>query len=736
MKTMLLAGAALAAAVTMTRAYEPPEGVTWSRGQPPPAIGRRAATFTGGSYDEATRTCDATFATGAEVRRWYGTEKLEISDAAVDLSRVEMNQMRLLFSHDAKQPIGVVLTASIQGGVLSGKVQFADTDEGRKYGGMVQRGELTGISVGYNVTQWTRVSDLEADTDEWTATRWELMEVSLVSVPADPFAGVRSAEATPGSPPIADPGAGQRSNEEEDMLTIAQVLALRAQARSLGVAGDAVDAILTRAGITHAEATQEILAAATAARAAATAAPASAVAVVAETSETRAAPAAAAPAPSPNLAVAEGARTLTMAEGLQLRSQAVGFNVEEAVVDEILQRSGITRDQASTAIMEAAANANRAAVAPVPAGGAARVTVDATETQRGFMIDALHARMSSTAPTEGARQYMGGHIMLLWAERAGINERDPVKIYDTVSRRDGGLSVRAGAMLSSSDFPLLLEAAANKTLMAAYNLQSPSYRAWAKKRTFKDFKAHNFYRVGEFPKMLPLGEAGEIKAGTFKESKESAKLATSGRLVMMTRHMLVNDDLNAFGDFSLGAGRAVSRRENEVAYEFLLQNSGAGPKMADGKNMFHADHLNLAATGAIPTEESLDEARQLAYGQKDLDGNELNVEFPILLYGPKNSLIVDKLLVDITPTKTDDVNIFAGKRRKATDAKIKDQSWYNLGDPALGESNFLYGYLGDREGPMLREDRPFNYDGMGFGLVHDFGFGADDYRFGVFNEGP
>lgn len=735
MKKTLLAGAALAAAVTMTRAYEPPEGVTWSRGQPPPASGQRMASFTGGSYDEATRTCDAVFATGAEVRRWYGTEKLEISGEAIDLSRVALNQVRLLFSHDSKQPIGVVLTASIQGGELAGKVQFADTDEGRKYGGMVQRGELTGISVGYNVTQWTRVEDLESNNDEWTATRWELMEVSLVAVPADPLAGVRSAEPIPGSPPNADPGAGQRSNEEEDMLTIAQVLALGAHARALGLTDQEANAILGREGITHAAAMEEILAAAATRAANTTAAPAAAVAAApVVVGEVRSAiTAGAAPAAAP----AAEARGLTVAEGLQLRSQAIGLNVDEATADEILQRSGLTREQAAAAIMEAAANANRAAVAPIPAGGAARVTQDAVETQRELMIDALAARMSSTSPTvEGARQYMGGHIMSVWAERAGITERDPVKIYDMVSRRDGGMSVRSGAMMTSSDFPLLLEAAANKTLQAAYNLQVPSYRAWAKKRTFKDFKAHNFYRVGEFPKLLPLGEAGEIKAGTFKESKESAKLATSARLVMMTRAMLVNDDLNAFGDFALGAGRAVSRRENEVAYAFLLQNGGAGPKMADGKNMFHADHLNLAATGAVPTEESLDAARQLAYGQKDLDGNELNVDFPILLYGPKNSLIVDKLLVQITPTKTDDVNIFAGQRRKATDAKITNQSWYNLGDPGLGESNFLYGYLGDREGPMLREDRPFNFDGMGFGLVHDFGFGADDHRFGVYNPGP
>src|SRR6185437_17069396 len=68
--------------------------------------------------------------------------------------------------------------------------------------GMVARGEIKGISAGYQVREWEvtdgdgRVVDPERisfDGDlTFTAVRWELLEGSLVSVPADAPAMIRS----------------------------------------------------------------------------------------------------------------------------------------------------------------------------------------------------------------------------------------------------------------------------------------------------------------------------------------------------------------------------------------------------------------------------------------------------------------------------------------------------------------------------------------------------------------
>jgi hypothetical protein len=68
---------------------------------------------------------------------------------------------------------------------------------------MVARGEIAGISAGYQVDEW-EIADadgriIEPDRVRWdddgltfTATRWRLLEASLVSVPADGSASIRS----------------------------------------------------------------------------------------------------------------------------------------------------------------------------------------------------------------------------------------------------------------------------------------------------------------------------------------------------------------------------------------------------------------------------------------------------------------------------------------------------------------------------------------------------------------
>ncbi|KJC37148.1 hypothetical protein UP09_28300 [Bradyrhizobium sp. LTSP885] len=84
-----------------------------------------------------------------------------------------------------------------------GKLAFNQTAEGRKAEGMVSRGEIAGISAGYRVEAW-EIADAQGevvnpnsmrwDDDDltFTATRWELLEVSLVTVPADAGAGIRA----------------------------------------------------------------------------------------------------------------------------------------------------------------------------------------------------------------------------------------------------------------------------------------------------------------------------------------------------------------------------------------------------------------------------------------------------------------------------------------------------------------------------------------------------------------
>jgi hypothetical protein len=106
-----------------------------------------------------------------------------------------------------------------------GLLAFDDSDVGRKAEGLVSRGTVRGISIGYRVESWEVTDDegnvvdqsrLRYDEDyRFTAKRWELLEVSLVSVPADSNAFVRSFGPSPpiGAAAVSDILARMRARQ-------------------------------------------------------------------------------------------------------------------------------------------------------------------------------------------------------------------------------------------------------------------------------------------------------------------------------------------------------------------------------------------------------------------------------------------------------------------------------------------------------------------------------------------
>jgi phage head maturation protease len=154
------------------------------------------------SYSAAEHSCLAILSTGAPVKRVYGTETLEISDRAINLSRVPV---ALLDSHSQASidsVLGRIESAWVAGGKLHGKIIFAQTPRGQMAEQMVRRGEISSLSAGYSIERWeARDADgnkVDPDRAGWgddltfTATKWTLAECSLVGVPADALAMIRS----------------------------------------------------------------------------------------------------------------------------------------------------------------------------------------------------------------------------------------------------------------------------------------------------------------------------------------------------------------------------------------------------------------------------------------------------------------------------------------------------------------------------------------------------------------
>jgi HK97 family phage prohead protease len=158
------------------------------------ARSERAALFTPDTYDSQSRTVEVVMSTGSPVKRWFGIERLGMMPENIDLARVVSGAVPVLLDHASSvdNQVGSIVEAVTDGTTLVGRIRFHDTERAKEIEARVARGELKTVSVGYIPHQWTAVFDDEGDgEDEYTATRWELLELSFTPTPADRDAMVR-----------------------------------------------------------------------------------------------------------------------------------------------------------------------------------------------------------------------------------------------------------------------------------------------------------------------------------------------------------------------------------------------------------------------------------------------------------------------------------------------------------------------------------------------------------------
>jgi hypothetical protein len=185
------------------------------------------------SYDATARSVNAVLSVGSPVQRVYGVERLRITPESIDLNRVRNGSAPLLDSHQGtsiKNVLGRIQSAWFDKGALMGKLLFAATEEGKVAEGMVARGEINATSLGYRVEEWeitdadNNILDPEKNHISWdddltyTATRFEILECSLVSVPADAQALIRQLATDHGSE-IANIWARMESRQRMHELT-------------------------------------------------------------------------------------------------------------------------------------------------------------------------------------------------------------------------------------------------------------------------------------------------------------------------------------------------------------------------------------------------------------------------------------------------------------------------------------------------------------------------------------
>lgn len=157
------------------------------------------------TWDASSRTVELVYSTGASVQRYdwrrdaMYSEVLEVSDDAIDLDRVRAGAVPLLLNHAASigSVIGVIEDAWIEtidgASVAVARARLSDRPDISDIVADMQAGIRCSVSVGYSVAA-TREETDEAGRRTITATRWIPAEISLVAIPADAGARLRSAD--------------------------------------------------------------------------------------------------------------------------------------------------------------------------------------------------------------------------------------------------------------------------------------------------------------------------------------------------------------------------------------------------------------------------------------------------------------------------------------------------------------------------------------------------------------
>lgn len=350
---------------------------------------------------------------------------------------------------------------------------------------------------------------------------------------------------------------------------------------------------------------------------------------------------------------------------------------------------------------------------------------------RAAMVGALAARMQPGTKIDGlAAKYRGYRLADLAVELAamdGITFDNPRSAESVFAQLFSGPGSH-----SSSDFPKLLEAAANKTLMARYQAAAPTYRAWCAQRSFADFKAHKFLRLGDFPAFTASPEPATVTFGTASENRESVTAAAYTSGISFTREALINDDLGALSDFAGMVGVRATADENRLAYAALAANG----TLADGVAIFStaSTRLNLASSGGAIDVTTVAAGRKAMRNMTSLDGLKLNIMPRYLVVGPAYELIAEQLLTAIQAAVITNVNPFSGKLELVVDANITGNAWYLFADPAAVPC-FVYGYVAGAQGPEVWVTRNDNTRALDIRAGLDFAVGAIDFRGAYKNPG-
>lgn len=695
------------------------------------------------TFNEDDRTVEVCWTTGAMVKRYsysegYYLEQLQVDNKSIRLDRFD--SMSLLDTHEGwsmDSRLGTIVPGSVR--IESGKgyalIRLSRKQRAEELLQDLRDGHPLSISVGYKVHRYERIEGEPGALPVLRAIDWEPIELSAVPIPADAGATSRSEpkgeefetivvrHEAPNSA-AAEQALENPMNKREAAKTFVGVQ-LAALALGAGIVrkDDETDDAL-RARLLEAYDIEERAAEEAERRAE-------------QEDELNNTDESAARNESANNGVSEEtalelARKATAQERKRIRdinnlARSAGFKDSEDFVRAALEDGTEVQKFRDLLLEKIIARQDKAPTFPHVE---TRGMQDAQETSRKLVTNALLHRCGIVDKLEeGANEYRS--MTTVDIARDLLAQRGE-------STRGSNVDIIRRSLHTTSDFPIILGDVARETMLAAYTKHENTFELIAHRNVVPDLREVKVLEMGEGPQLEKVNEKGEYKRGTVKESEEGFTMAHYGKVIGLTEAMLINDQLGAFLKMISNWGAVVAELEGDIVWDVIIKNHKL---KSDNKQLFHADHGNLASAGTALDQANLELARTAFRKIKDIDNKRINLAPRYLFVGSDLEITAQKLITGVTaPQTTADVVPEAIRSMQPVyehrlDNIIK-KAWFLF---AAKEQTFgrglQYSYLQGYETPRSLERWGFDYDGVEFRLDHYFGAGLTDYRFGYMNPG-
>lgn len=657
--------------------------------------------------DDENRKVHVSFSSEKPVERYFGAEILCHDKESVQLERLQEIGVSL-FNHNRDVVIGIPENVSLNETErrCHADLLFDDDEDGEKIFRKVKKGILRGISVGYSVECWEEVKAGATSSNgrftgpAYVATKWTPLEISIVSVPADSDVGVnREFES------INNIKSVQGTEREIDMN-------LEELCRSLGLNyKDLIERGFEDAQIrsmceniqrkSEEKCGDELK----------------------KEKEKEKAKADKEKDENEKAAAISQAREAEMQRATEIVSMCRDFDEDSTSYI----KEGKSVDEVRSIILNKV-KAERAALAT----GNVQITGEAEADKiRAAAVDGLLLRanmISGKDANESANSFRSMSMRDLAVEclsRSGVSNAHRLT-DDELFRR---------AVSPDSQFVSIIDNTVKKSMATAYKAAEPTFDKWCGVGSNSDFKETARYQLSEAGELLPLTQTGEIKFDEMKDSKATTKVLTYARGFGFTRQALINDDLGVLTKIPAAYVRAALRGRNKLVYKTL-----ATGKTYDGKAIFHADHNNKGTAGAL-TISTLAELTKLMRKQKNVRGLEtLNIKPEFLIVPAALEAEAARLLTstaDPAGNNSGVANIYRNSFNLIVDAELDDYSdtQYYVAANSADIDTIEVTYLNGNKQPILESQVGFDFVGIRWRILDDFGVSALDYRGLATNEG-